>query len=248
MTRPEKIYALVIIAHPDDESFLMAGTTMKFEAEGKIVNVICATHGEKGADRLDRHLNETEMATLRTRELQTACEILGCECKKFFDWHDGSLDQVNFEELVTELTREINSARPEIVLTFGEEGISGHRDHITIGRAVLSASQRATPKPLEVWRASIPASKALDFHEHMEKRKIHRLHFIQDRLKGVPDERLMKIDVRKYKDSKLKAIEAHQSQHLPHLVWPHFLEYECFEIIKLSLPAGRQVDAALKSC
>src|SRR5438874_772108 len=69
----EPIFALAIIAHPDDEAFLLAGTCLKFAAEGKKVGIICATHGEKGADRLNRQLTEAEMAAIRTKELHTAC-------------------------------------------------------------------------------------------------------------------------------------------------------------------------------
>jgi LmbE family N-acetylglucosaminyl deacetylase len=229
-----KLYALAILAHPDDEAFLLAGTSLKLAEEGKQVGVICVTKGEKGADRLNRNLTPEQMADIRTRELQTACDILNCHCEKIFDYHDGSLDQVNFHDLVATLGQEINLRQPEVVLTFGEEGISGHRDHITIGKAAMAAAKQANPKPSEVWLASIPASLIDDFCNHLEKRKVHHLHFIQHNLKGVPDERLTKINIQKYKEQKIKALEAHQSQYLPHLTWPYFLEYECFEVIKLA--------------
>jgi N-acetylglucosamine malate deacetylase 2 len=229
----ESIHALIIIAHPDDESFLFAGTTLKFQEEGKTVAVICATRGEKGADRLNRDLTPLQMAKIRTAELLGACNILHCECKKFFNHPDGALDKDNFDQLVTELTEEINSYQPKIILTFGSEGISGHRDHITIGRAAIAASKQAHPQPAEIWLASIPASKAVDFNHHMNQRKIHHLHFIKDHLRGVSDEKLTRIDVSKYKDTKIEALKAHQSQYVPHLTWPDFLEEECFEIIKL---------------
>src|SRR3989338_6749515 len=135
------VYALAIVAHPDDESFLLAGTSLKFREEGKEVGIICATHGEKGADRLNRKLTEEQMAQIRTDELHKACGILHCECKRFFEHKDGGVDKDNFDRLVLELTNEINSYQPQIVLTFGEEGISGHRDHITIGKAALQASK-----------------------------------------------------------------------------------------------------------
>jgi len=227
------LYALAIVAHPDDESFLMAGTTMKFEAEGKTVGVLCATRGEKGADRLNRELTEKDMAEIRTEELQQACSMLHCECRGFFEYPDGGLDQVDFEQLVTKLISEININQPKIVLTFGEEGISGHKDHITIGRAALEASKRAEPRPEEVWKASIPASQADNFYEHMEKRKVHRMHFMKNRLQGVADDKLTRVNVEKYRGEKLQAIAAHKSQHVPSLIWPKFLEYEYFEIVKL---------------
>ena len=227
----QKLYALAIVAHPDDESFLLAGTSLKFAEEGKTVGVYCATRGEKGADRLNRDLSESEMAQIRSLELQNACNLLKCTCE--FSTHgDGSLDNENFDALVNELVEKINQYRPSIILTFGDEGISGHRDHIAIGKATVAACSLAARKPTEIWRASIPDSLIEDFQNHMEKRKVHHLHFIKKQLQGAPDEKLMRVDIKKYKDQKLKAIEAHQSQHHPNVVWPTFLEYEYFEVIK----------------
>jgi LmbE family N-acetylglucosaminyl deacetylase len=229
----QKIYALTIVAHPDDESFVFAGTTLQFEEQGKTVAVICATRGEKGKDRLGRDLNLKQMAEIRTKELLQACSILRCDCKKIMDHADGELEQVDFHQLVQELTNEINLLQPQIILTFGSEGISGHRDHVLIGKAAMEACRKANPKPREIWLASIPASKAENFSRSYGKRKIHHLHFIKNQIKGVADEKLMKVDVSKYKNEKLKAIQSHESQYLAHLVWPPFLEHECFEVIKI---------------
>jgi LmbE family N-acetylglucosaminyl deacetylase len=231
---PEKLYALAIVAHPDDESFLLAGTSLKFAEEGKEVGVICATRGEKGADRLNRQLSEEEMASIRTEELQKACSLLKCICKKFFKHPDGQLDQVDSDKLISELTEQINRYNPQIVMTFGEEGISGHRDHIAIGKAALAAARLADPKPSEVWLASMPESIIDKFNMHLSQRKVHHAHFHPKELKGVPDEKLLKIDIRKYADIKHQALKAHQSQYMPNLTFDLFLENECFEVIKLA--------------
>lgn len=227
------LYALAIIAHPDDESFLLAGTTLKFKEEGKEIGVVCVTRGEKGIDRHNRQLTPDEMAKIRTQELYTACNILRCDCKKFFNYPDGGLDQIDLGQLVNELTDLINFYRPQIVLTFGQEGISGHRDHITMGSATMEASRKAEAKPSEIWCACIPSSLVEDFSQHLNKQKIHHSHFVKTELKGVADEKITKINIQKYKDTKLAALKAHKSQYAPHLIWPGFLEHEYFEIIKL---------------
>ncbi|OGE79988.1 MAG: hypothetical protein A2660_02740 [Candidatus Doudnabacteria bacterium RIFCSPHIGHO2_01_FULL_45_18] len=228
------LYALAIIAHPDDEAFLLAGTSLKFADENKTVGVVCVTRGEKGADRLHRNLRQDQIAKIRTKELQAACKILGCECKQVLDYPDGALDQADFEQLVGQLTEIVNHYQPQVVLTFGEEGIAGHKDHITIGLAAVAACKKAGLKPAEIWLSSIPSSLIQDYETHMEKRKVHHSHFAPKRLMGVPDEKLSKIDIHKYKDLKLKAIEAHQSQYLQGGVWPEALKSEWFEIVKLT--------------
>ncbi len=227
------LYALTIVAHPDDESFLFAGTTLKFEEEGNEVAVICATRGEKGADRLNRPLSEEQMAEIRTKELHVACGILGCVCKKFFNFKDGNLDNTDINLIASELAEQLEELKPQIIMTFGAEGISGHRDHVTIHKAVLAALERVQTKPKELWLAGIPASMIEDFRNHMHQRKVHHSHFVKNDLQGVPDEKLTQIDISKFRDKKLAAIKAHESQYVPHLTWEPFLESEWFEIIKL---------------
>ena len=39
---------MVILAHPDDESFAIGGTLAKYAAEGANITLICATRGEAG--------------------------------------------------------------------------------------------------------------------------------------------------------------------------------------------------------
>ncbi|OGE88263.1 MAG: hypothetical protein A2990_03805 [Candidatus Doudnabacteria bacterium RIFCSPLOWO2_01_FULL_49_40] len=229
----QNLYALAILAHPDDEAFLLAGTCLKFAAEGKSVGVVCATRGEKGADRLNRALTEEQMAEIRTDEMESACRIIGCHCVKFGNYPDGSLDAVNFDQLTQEVAQEIEQYQPKIILTFGPEGISGHRDHITIGRAAEAATKQTRHTVEEIWLASIPASAIGQFNEHLTSRKVHHGHFKQQELLGVPDDQLLKIDITKYAKQKHEALKAHQSQYLPDFVLDFLQKYEYFEQIKL---------------
>ncbi len=238
----KNLYALAIIAHPDDESFLLAGTSLKLAEEGKSVGVICVTRGEKGADRLNRNLNEEQMAGVRVKELLQACNILRCKCTECFDHPDGGLDKIKLEDLVEEIRQKIDQYKPEIILTFGEEGVSGHRDHIITGKAALAAVRQATHKIKEAWLMSMPASQIDKFNEHQRTRRVHLQHFETQILKGVPDEKLAMIDITPFAKQKHEAIKAHQSQYLPDFVIDIFLKQECFEVIKMALPAGRQVD------
>ena len=40
---------LLVFAHPDDESFGLAGTVLKYTRQGVPVDLVCATRGEKGS-------------------------------------------------------------------------------------------------------------------------------------------------------------------------------------------------------
>ena len=230
MTENQPIYGLVIVAHPDDESFLFAGTSLKLADEGKQICIICATHGEKGADRLHRNLSENKMAEIRTEELRAACKILNCSAMEYFDYPDGELENSDFKQLVDKLSNKIKHYAPAIILTFGHEGVSGHKDHIVIGRAAQAAARAAKHKVREIWLASIPASIIQSFNEHLAQRKVHYSHFKKQELKGVPDNELLMVDISKYAKQKHEALKAHQSQYLPY--FHMFLEHECFEVIK----------------
>lgn len=228
-----KLYALAILAHPDDEAFLLAGTCMKFADEGKSVGVVCATRGEKGTDRLSRNLTEEQMAQIRTSELESACRIIGCRCVKFGHYPDGQLAAVDFNQLKSDIIAQIEEHRPEIILTFGPEGISGHNDHIVIGKAAIAAAKKATWRVKEIWMASIPSSAIGQFNEHLAGRKVHHGHFAKEELKGVADDQLLKVDISKYENQKHDALKAHESQYLPSFVLDFLQKYEYFEVILL---------------
>ncbi|HEV8601404.1 MAG TPA: PIG-L family deacetylase [Patescibacteria group bacterium] len=232
MTNDPSIYGLAIVAHPDDETFLLAGTCLKFADEGKRVGVVCATRGEKGADRLNRNLSQPEMAKVRVKELQTACTIIKCAMVEYFDYPDGELDKADFKQLVQKLAEKIDQYKPAVILTFGEEGISGHKDHIVIGHAAVAAASAAKHKVNEIWLASMPVSAIEKFNQHLAERKVHHSHFQKQKLQGVADEKLMMIDIQKHAAQKHQALKAHKSQYLPRFVLDIFLKYECFEVIK----------------
>ncbi len=74
-TQQKKI--LVVLAHPDDESFGMGGTLALYARQGVDVRLICATRGEVG--EVDPSFKETikSAACLRTQELRCAVDALG---------------------------------------------------------------------------------------------------------------------------------------------------------------------------
>lgn len=231
MSKSKSIYALGIVAHPDDESFLFAGTCLKMSEEGKSMAVISATRGEKGADRLNRKLSMEQMAKIRHLEGEKAAKIIKLSCLEFFNYPDGGLDKADFKELVSRLVKKIEQYKPKVILTFGREGISGHKDHIVIGKATIAAAKRSKHKPHEILLASIPASGIKIFNKHLATRKVHLSHFSHQILKGVPDEKLLKIDIRKYSKQKLRALKAHESQYMPAFVLDALQKEECFEVL-----------------
>lgn len=130
---------LVVIAHPDDESFPMGGTLAKYAAEGIRVVLVSATRGEAGIPAL----GPAETARRRETELKAAARTLGVSRLVFLDYEDGQFDQADAEQVIAQLLEIIRQENPAVVITFGPDGISGHPDHIATYRFVTRAFERA---------------------------------------------------------------------------------------------------------
>jgi len=143
MEELSELRLLAVFAHPDDESFGVGGTLAKYSAEGVGVHLVCATRGEEGSVGDPPICGREELAALREQELRAACSVLGVRTLRFLGCVDGQLDACPRLPLVGELVAAMRKLRPQVVITFGPDGISGHRDHVAIGRAVTEAAMAA---------------------------------------------------------------------------------------------------------
>lgn len=149
MTDKKKI--LVVLAHPDDESFGMGGTLAYYSKAGVEVHLVCATRGEAGEVAPEMLEGWDSIAQLREHELRCAAETLGLSVVHFLEYRDsgmtGSEDNdhpralINapVDEVAEKITRYIRTIRPEIVITFDPVGGYHHPDHIAIHNATVKA-------------------------------------------------------------------------------------------------------------
>lgn len=128
----QRATVLVVTAHPDDESYATAGTLYEINRSGGTVHLICATRGERGTSHLRRRTSARQLTAIRSRELQRACRILKIRSVRLLDLPDGRV-AAHRAELFPVLLRIARIRKPNIVLGFGPDGISGHRDHIAVG-------------------------------------------------------------------------------------------------------------------
>ena len=61
---------------------------------------------------------------------------------EFLRYPDGGVADAPFDELVERIAAILREERPDVVITFGPEGVTGHADHITVGRATTEAFRR----------------------------------------------------------------------------------------------------------
>lgn len=131
---------LAVFAHPDDESFSVAGTLARYHREGRKLALVCVTDGEAGRVTGVRADDRKEAAALRRRELLEAAGVIGVDRIFTLGHPDGGLDTMSGDALVADLTGLIRRVRPLVILTFGPEGAPNtHADHRAVSRAATAA-------------------------------------------------------------------------------------------------------------
>ena len=151
---------LLVHAHPDDESIGTGATMAKYAAEGAGVTLVTCTLGELG------EIIPPEFAHLaagaggglgeyRIGELAAACSALGVTDHRFLGgagrWHDsgmmgtpsndgaGSFWLADLDEAAAELLAVVREVRPQVMISYDDNGFYGHPDHIQAHRVARRA-------------------------------------------------------------------------------------------------------------
>lgn len=216
---------LVFTAHPDDEG-IAAGTMYKNHEAGGETFLICATYGEKGKSHLVRHVSDAALKRIRKNELLKAAHVLHIKKVFFFGLPDAGLRE-NAKKLFEKSLSVIKKVKPEQILSFGPDGITGHWDHITVGKVALKIA-----KHLKIPLAAATFSPVMGAHRRkffLARRKFGKYKDISGHRKGD-----MKIEINAR--MKRRAMSFHKSQFprgtpfaaLPKKIAQHMLSYEHF--------------------
>jgi LmbE family N-acetylglucosaminyl deacetylase len=161
--RPNRTHTgtlLGVWAHPDDEAYMSAGLMTAAIRGGQRVAVATATRGELGTDDPVRNPPE-RLARLRERELASSLATLGVAEHRWLGpggtpLPDGTLHTVAEEEGARLVAQVLAEVRPDTVVTFGPDGLTGHSDHRAISRWVTRAWHEAGC-PGRLWYAALTA-------------------------------------------------------------------------------------------
>jgi N-acetylglucosamine malate deacetylase 2 len=147
---------MVVVAHPGDEAFGFAGAIATAAATGAYVVVVCATRGyfdsrlvEKppapgGKSRpFNRPVVWRNLDTVREDELRRSVALLGVRVLRMLDYAEGELASIDFDELTSRIVEPIRMHRPEVILTFGPDGVTGDPEHAIVSRATTLAFELA---------------------------------------------------------------------------------------------------------
>lgn len=156
---PDWSRVLVVVAHPDDESFGVGAVVDAFTAAGAEVNVLCLTEGESST--LGAGVN---LSRMRREELAAASRELGVAGATMHHHPDGSLGTVCRHVLAGEVIDEIGAHRVEGLLVFDADGVTGHPDHAAATAAALLAAE-VLDLPVLAW--TLPEDVAQQMNEEL---------------------------------------------------------------------------------
>ncbi len=158
---------LLVHAHPDDETINNGATMAKYAAKGALVTLVTCTLGEEGEVLVDdlTHLaadEQDELGAHRVSELATAMEALGVTDHRFLGgagrWRDSGMMglptnerpdcfwQADLDEAALELVSVLREVRPQVLVTYDENGGYGHPDHIQAHRVAMRAVELAADR------------------------------------------------------------------------------------------------------
>lgn len=233
-----------VFAHPDDDTFNLGGSVLGHGPDALELTLVVATSGEAGLIFESSLATRDDLGEVREAEERAALAAMGFggASVRFLRHPDGGLAGVDREPLVEEVAAVLREARPEVVVTFGPEGMTGHEDHIAIGEAATEAFHRVRREAppgslLRLCYTALPASVIEGYREY--RRSIGEDPGPPDAPfapRGVPDETLgITADCSSVVDRKIAALREHRTQadelqSLPEEILPAAFGVESFVI------------------
>lgn len=145
---------LAVFAHPDDESLACGGTLARLADAGARVVLLCASHGERGS--LSGPVKDEELGRIRAVEVRRAAEALGIQHVTILDHPDGDLRWARVTELHADIVMAIRRYKPAAVITFGEDGLYWHLDHVGVHERTTSAVRSLAGEAPALYYVTMP--------------------------------------------------------------------------------------------
>ena len=268
----DPVTLMAVHAHPDDEVISTGGILARYAAAGVRTVLVTCTDGRQGdgpggiKPDHDEH-DEEEVVRLRRKELERSCEILGVAHLEMLGYRDSGMEgwdangradafcNVPVESAAARVSELMERYRPQVLVTYDENGGYGHPDHIQAHRVAMAAAGD-TGIPQKLYYAAIPRSAFRAWAEGMRAAGIDlaELGFPEVDLEdappfGTPDELIGAIvDVSPFTGRKREALHAHASQaenffllRLPDEAWNLAFASEYFVRVRTRRPVEAAV-------
>jgi LmbE family N-acetylglucosaminyl deacetylase len=176
---------MAVHAHPDDEATGTGGILARYAAEGiETVLVVCtdgaAGDGPGGVKPGEPGHDRDAVVAMRRSELEASCaalkvgdlEMLGYADSGMMGWENndapGSFWTTPVDEAAARLADLMRRYRPDVVVTYDENGFYGHPDHIQAHRVTMAAVA-STGIPAKVYWTTAPRSMIQKFGQLMRE-------------------------------------------------------------------------------
>ena len=143
---------LAIFAHPDDETTI-GPVLAKYAEQQSDVYLLITTDGRYGVTNHAEIPAGDSLVRVRNKELECSCKALGIHPPIQLNVYDGLRGIEGMSGIFSELAlmkermkAEIKKINPDVIITFGPEGDSGHPDHRLVG-AVTTEILLSEPWP-----------------------------------------------------------------------------------------------------
>ena len=229
--------ALLVHAHPDDETINNGATMALYAALGAEVTLITCTRGEEGEILTPElsHLSSAETDALgihRESELANAMDALGVTDFRFLaqgkkTYRDSGMMgtepnnrpdvfwQADLEEAADYLVQVIDEVKPHILITYDEIGGYGHPDHIQAHRVAMRVAEKSEWQIQKIYWNTMPKSVLAESMEKMKE--VGSDFFGAENIDDIPfakDDQFVHalIDGNAYVEQKMDAMKAHHTQ------------------------------------
>jgi LmbE family N-acetylglucosaminyl deacetylase len=170
----ENLTLMAVHAHPDDEASSTGGVLALYSDQGARTVVVTCTNGEFGdapggvKPGQDGH-EEQAVAQLRLAELRQSCKILGVTDLELLGYHDSGMPDWDYKdrpeafcnipvaEVAARIGGLIEAYRPQVVITYDDNGMYQHPDHVHASRAA-QAAVAATGIPAKLYLSALRGS------------------------------------------------------------------------------------------
>jgi LmbE family N-acetylglucosaminyl deacetylase len=225
---------MAVHAHPDDEATGTGGVLARYSAQGVQTVLVTCTDGRcgdgpGGVKPGEPGHDPAAVVAMRRAELEESCAILKVSHLEMLDYADsgmagwptndapGSFWTTPVEKAAARLAELIELYRPEVIVTYDENGFYGHPDHIQTHRVTMAAVA-ATGIAAKVYWTTAPRSMVEKFGEIMREfgADWDEPDVTPDGSQveiGLPDDEISTwVDIRDFADQKFDALAAHASQ------------------------------------
>jgi mycothiol S-conjugate amidase len=267
---------MAVHAHPDDESSKGAATYAYYLYQGAEVMVVSCTSGERGSilneDLRGRQHAERDMAGLRRGEMQAAKEVVGFE-HRWLGYADSGLPDegdplpanafaaIPKEISAAPLVRLMREFKPQVLVTYDENGGYPHPDHIRCHDISMLAYESAAdasqyPDAGPAWQISkvyydrIFSAKRMEsmydllVEEVPDSPLITSMVEMRERMKGSEYKATTQVPAGDFFEVRDNALRSHTSQvsgnssffFMPNDIQQRAWPFEDFELVKSLVP------------